>query len=115
LYPNEETLEFMFDSKVVQKLAEKGDKLDKPRKVDHWIYFENEQDRNCFIDYLKNKRFKIESKTKVTNKIKPYSLQISREDNVRLSDISKITGDLRQNAKKCNGDYDGWETCLVTD
>jgi uncharacterized protein (TIGR01619 family) len=115
LYPNDETLEIMSDSKVVQALVEKGDKLEKPRKVDHWIYFKNEQDRHYFIGYLKTKNFKIESQAKIDKKVKPYSLQISRDDKVSLSEISQVTKELRQLAKKCNGDYDGWETFLITD
>jgi len=114
LYPNDETLEFMLNSKVVGKLVEKGDKLEKPRQIDHWIYFNNEDDRNCFIEYAKRERFKIESKDKIDNKTSPYSLHISREDNAILSNISKVTLSLRQNAKKCHGDYDGWEAFLVT-
>jgi len=113
LYPNDETLEFMSDSKVVAALTEQGDKLEKPRKVDHWIYFNNEQDRNCFLTYANQNKFKIESKEKIKGKIKAYSLQISRNDKVDLSEISKITKELRQNAKKCNGDYDGWEIFVI--
>lgn len=115
LYPNEEILEYMSDSKVVQALAAKGDKLEKARKVDHWIYFYNEQDRDCFLNYVKNNKFTIEAKTKTDNNVKPYALKISRDDKVSLSDISQITRDLRQHAKKCNGDYDGWETFVITE
>jgi uncharacterized protein (TIGR01619 family) len=115
LYPNEEILEYMSDSKVVQALAAKGDKLEKARKVDHWIYFDNEQDRDCFSNYATNNKFRIESKTKTDRRVKSYALQISRDDKVSLSDISQITNSLRQNAKKCNGDYDGWETFILTE
>lgn len=115
LYPNEETQEYMADTKVVMSLGNAGDKLEKARKVDHWLYFASEADRNCFTTYLAGKGFKIESTEKVNKKEKPYSLQISRNDKVNIGNIHPITRELRKHAKLCNGDYDGWETLVVTD
>src|SRR6185436_9306052 len=39
LYPTEETMEYMQNEKVVMKLQQSGDKLEKERQVDHWLYF----------------------------------------------------------------------------
>lgn len=112
LYPSEEMLEYTSNLKVLDGLAQAGDKLDKPRQTDHWLYFKNEADRNCFIKYATSKRFKVESKKKTEGKL-PYQLQISRVDKVDIRSISGITSELRQEASKCNGDYDGWETFVV--
>jgi hypothetical protein len=81
--------------------------------VDHWIYFSTEADRNCFIRYATQDNFKVESKDKDSNLKLPFKLQLSRTDKVDLSSISKLTLELRRQAKKCNGDYDGWETFVV--
>jgi hypothetical protein len=62
LYPNEETMEYMSNEKVLIKLQEAGDKLDKERLVDHWLYFSDAKSRESFIVYAKAKDFKIESK-----------------------------------------------------
>jgi uncharacterized protein (TIGR01619 family) len=113
LYPNEETMEYMKNQKVIMQLQKAGDKLDKPRLVDHWLYFKTENDVNCFIQYANQEHYKIGTKEKVTISGYTYKLQLSRTDKVDLSSISKITLELGRQAKKCNGDYDGWETFVV--
>lgn len=113
LYPNEETFEYMRNQKVVGKLAEAGDKLDKERLVEHWIYFTTEKDRECFVDYATRQGFNIDSKDKTKHAESPFQLKISRSDKVDLPSISQVTLTLRKEAGKCEGDYDGWETVLV--
>ena len=112
LYPNEETMEYMSNEKVLAKLQEAGDKLDKERLVDHWFYFSNAKSRNSFILYAKAKGFKIESK-EMRDGAKPFQLHISRVDKVDLPSISKLTLELRREARKYDGDYDGWEAFVV--
>ncbi len=113
LYPNETTMEYMKNEKVVTQLQKTGDKLDQARQIDHWLYFKIENDRNCFIQYAIQNHFKVESKEKGNDSNLPYKLQISRIDKVDLPTISKITLELEHQAKKCNGDYDGWETIVI--
>ena len=70
LYPNEATIEFMQNQKVIAALQKGGDKLNKARPVDHWLYFKTEIDRNCFITYASQQNFKIVAKEKTTNPLK---------------------------------------------
>lgn len=112
LYPNEETMEYMHNEKVVTKLNEAGDKLDKDRLVDHWLYFPDAKSRDSFIVYAKAKGFKIESK-EMSEGPKPFQLHISRVDKVDLPSISQLTLQLRREARKYNAEYDGWETIVV--
>ena len=102
----------MSNEKVLAKLQEAGDKLDKERLVDHWFYFSNAKSRNSFILYAKAKGFKIESK-EMRDGAKPFQLHISRVDKVDLPSISKLTLELRREARKYDGDYDGWEAFVV--
>ena len=113
LYPNEEAFEFMQNQKVVSRLQKAGDKLDKERQTDHWFYFSTGADRSCFIYYAVQKRFKIESTEKTTDLNRPFKLHLSRTDKVDIASISKITLELRRQAKKCKGEYDGWETFVI--
>ena len=112
LYPNEETIEYMNNEKVLTKLQEAGDKLEKERPVDHWLYFSNAKSRDSFIVYAKAKGFKIESK-EMRDTAKPFQLHISRVDKVDLPSISKLTLELRKEARKYDGEYDGWEAFVV--
>lgn len=112
LYPNEETMEYMQNQKVVIKLEEAGDKLDKERPVDHWLYFPTAKSRDSFVVFARAKSFKIESK-EMSDGAKPFQLHISRIDKVDLPSISKLTLQLRREAGKYDGEYDGWETFVV--
>lgn len=114
LYPNEATMEFMQNQKVISALQKGGDKLVKARPVDHWLYFKTEADRNCFITYATKQQFKIVAEEKTANLIKaPFKLHLSRTDKVDAASISRITLELKKQANQCNGEYDGWETFVV--
>lgn len=113
LYPNEEIREYMENEKVIYNLTKAGDDLSKPRQTDHWLYFNNEADRNAFISYALKENFKIESRKTLDKGSRPFQLQISRTDKVDMSSITEITGELRKKAKELNGEYDGWETFVI--
>lgn len=113
IYPNEETLEFMENEKVLMSLSNAGDKLNKARQVDHWLYFTTEKERNCFIDYAKKHNYKIESIEKDIGLALPYKLQISKIEKIDIESITKTTLLLKSEAKKCGGKYDGWETFVI--
>jgi hypothetical protein len=113
LYPNEETIEYMSNQKVINHLVEGGDDLNKSRQVDHWIYFQSKQDRDKFINYAKKNSFKIESEKYLKGEKLPYQLRISRTDKVDLASITSVTLQLKKEAIKFLGDYDGWETFIV--
>lgn len=115
LYPNQETQEFMANEKVLVQLRQAGDNLSKPRQVDHWIYFADKGDRSLFVESVKKEGYKIESEDKLKDSTLPFQLHISRTDNVFPSAISKVTLSLRKMAKQFKGDYDGWETFVITE
>ena len=64
---------------------------------------------------LKIQGFKIESESKTKDKNYPYQLQISRIDFVDMESINNITIKLRKKANELNGEYDGWETFVITE
>lgn len=114
LYPNIETQWFMKNQKILSQLQANGDDLTKPRKVDHWIYFSNVNDRDAFKKIITDEGFKVESEDKLNdNSINPFKLHISRVDSVDIKSITKLTLGLSNKAKQLNGDYDGWETVVV--
>jgi hypothetical protein len=113
LYPNEETQDYMENLKVVMRLHNDGDSLKAARQVDHWAYFANELDRENFRNYVIGKGFKIEEKFKSERADFSFGLKFSRADKVDINSICIVTRDLRQQAKKFQGDYDGWETFVI--
>ena len=115
LYPNEETMEYMSNEKVVMNLVNSGDNLTKPRQVDHWIYFANAGERNLYKTFAETQGYKTEGESLKKETTLPYELHISRIDYVKLDAICKITIELRRKAKELHGEYDGWETFVVKD
>ena len=112
LYPNPETMDYMADEKVVMNLSQAGDKLDKPRPVDHWLYFNTEGDREAFIKYAQQSGFKVEGKEKKQTAL-PFELHLSRTDKADINSIHAITTTLRKKARELHGSYDGWETFVI--
>ncbi|GGB11407.1 DUF695 domain-containing protein [Puia dinghuensis] len=115
LYPNEETMEFMENEKVVMNLKKEGDHLNKPRQVDHWLYFNTAAERDAFVTYALHEKFKLEGKEYKQKSKLPFQLHISRIDKVDMDSITAVTLALRTKAKELHGDYDGWETFVVKD
>lgn len=113
LYPNEENIERMENEKVVSKMVEAGDVLNKKRVVTHWIDFVTADDRACFLNYAREQEFAVELHEKMIENERLYKLKLERRDVIDLNTISKITLALHQQAKKCKGIYEGWECPVV--
>ncbi len=115
LYPNEETINYMEDQKVLSALKNAGDNLTKARRIDHWVYFSSKASMLSFKKEVLKQGFKIESSGKTEEGAIPYRLRFYRIDYVDIDSIYPITSSLRKMAVKHNGDYDGWETSVETD
>jgi hypothetical protein len=113
LYPNDTIYEHILNLKVITRLLDADDKLDKPRPVTHWLYFETSADRNSFIPHAKMKGYTIQYLGKTGAGIHPYELRIQHTTAVKADIIVPIIIELRNEAKKYNGDYDGWETTVA--
>lgn len=115
LYPAPIELQRLGNESVIRNLSEHGDDLEKERKVEHWIYFPSEADRSRFLDKIADQGFSVEDLSKDEDHELPYKAQISREDKVTLEATDEYILDLWQKAQDFNGNYDGWETSIVTD
>jgi Family of unknown function (DUF695)/Regulator of ribonuclease activity B len=113
LYPNEETMEFISNQKVVLNLVKAGDNLAKPRQVDHWLYFRTEAGRNQFVKFALLRSYKVEGQEFSSSGALHFQLHLSRTEDVSLPSISTITLELRRKAKEFEGEYDGWETFVI--
>lgn len=112
LYPNEETLNYMTVESVLSNLEEAGDNLTKKRRVDHWLYFSSESERNKCKEELLKQKFTIEPLSMDKETSLPFKLQVWRIDHVDINSIYPIISELRKIAKEFNGEYDGWETSV---
>lgn len=113
LYPNQYQQQHMGNRKVVDSLEESGDALEVPRKVEHWLYFENIKTLKRFIKAIKKEGFSIEEESTEMSEEGKYSLSISRIDSVDFTSINEVTDFLVEVSEKYKGEYDGWETFVI--
>jgi len=113
LYPSPPQYQSMQNRLVVEQLEKGGDKLEKERQVDHWIFFKTDSDRETFLDKIKSDGFGIvlSDYDKSFGEF-PYRLHIKRVDKVDLNSVDQYVLYLWNLANECNGDYDGWETSI---
>jgi hypothetical protein len=102
------------NAKVIAQLVKAGDILTKERPVEHWIYFKSETDRKSFETKVLKDGFRVTGESKVDAPIYPYQLRIIRSDKVDQISVNGYVMDLWRLAHESNGDYDGWETEVVT-
>ncbi len=115
LYPSPMEMQSIQNALVIENLEKHGDKLEKERQVDHWIYFNSISDRENFIEAIKEDGFEIENKNKISDEENPFQLHISRTDKVDYQSVDDYVLYLWEKAQEFNGDYDGWETFVIKD
>lgn len=115
LYPNPYQQQHMNNRVVIEALEERGDKLDAPRKVVHWLCFENMIMLKRFEKTIKKEGFFIEEESVETNEEGKYVLTIYRMDTIDYSSINEVTDLLVEISEKYKGEYDGWETSVITE
>lgn len=113
MYPDPRQFQSIQNRRVVDNLEENGDPLTKERQVDHWIYFNTENDRETFLSKIKDQNFQIINQDfDKESPDFPYSLQIARVDKVDIESVNDYILNLWELAEECNGNYDGWETSV---
>jgi hypothetical protein len=112
LIPDAERWQWIMDRRVIENLQSNGGPLTRPRRVDHWAYFESAAKRDKFIDAASNQGFELEHAADDGSGERPFSAQLFRVDSVQLEDIHEVVMSLVQIADEAGGDYDGWETSV---
>ena len=114
LYPSETNLQRMQNRRLLEGLAAEGDVHEIPRKVDHWLYFADEEGRTACRDTLAEIGFAVEEEGLAEDDAQlPFSLVMSRVDSIDKPSINGVTLELVRLAGEHRGDYDGWG-CAVT-
>ncbi len=113
LYPTPDDWQVIKDLQVIENLKSHGDDGSKPRKVDHWIYFDNKASSVDFIIWAENDRFNEEPEHSHETDDGKYCVRLSHHGMMRIGDISSHTIALRRKAAEYGGDYDGWETPIL--
>ena len=115
LYPTKYEMHTIMNRRVVENLRSKGDLLTVPREVDHYIYFKKEEMKNSFLAEAKKLDYKVTSeRTDENQKVYPLSVRLTKKLPVTYDDVLDYTSVLYDLAEQYDGNYDGWETKLIT-
>jgi hypothetical protein len=114
LYPSDENRQRIENRKVLEVLEKKNDTLKTPRDVCHWIYFRTEAGRGEFWDAVSPLEYRAQSQPRSDRSDFPFGLCIVRFQSVDPTEIDNAVIELFRLAKKHGGDYDGWETEVIS-
>lgn len=108
LYPSDYEYQSIQNQRVIMNLEKHGDKSEKKRPVDHWLYFASEEGRIQFVDEVSKLGYTIAGIEKLEDKENPYQLHILRHDTTIWRDVNKHVWELITLAQPLGGAYDGW-------
>ena len=118
LCPNIYEKQTIYNREILSACQENEDQVEVPRPIEHWLYFDTEQDMLSAIEKAAALGFTVYSSEKVVpeegkevQEDLGYCLILSKENTP--IDIDGDTWDLIDIALDTHGNYDGWETILV--
>lgn len=114
LYPSDRDRRGIENRRVCEALERHGDKLVEGREIDHWIHFSNAASRDAFIDGAIKLGFAVRVSSEPDEDSDRYTAQVWRTDVPSFGKIDSVTDPLFNLAAKYGGDYDGWESVVVS-
>lgn len=109
IFPTDGEWRVIQDMKVLEVLKENGDDPSIARRIDHWLYFPQQAERDRFADWAAANGWSVEQRTEV-NGDRKYGVQIYHTARPELDEITETTQFLLEKATDLGGEYDGWET-----
>jgi uncharacterized protein (TIGR01619 family) len=113
LYPDTYQFQHMGNHDVLETLELSGDNLEAPRRVEHFILFQDDKMMKRFAAAIQKEGFTIEEGSFEEDGEGNYIVYISRVDFVTYNAIDELTDLLLEMAGRFQGEYDGWETVVV--
>jgi uncharacterized protein (TIGR01619 family) len=113
LYPSPDDLQRIANMDLLDVLREKGDVLTVAREVQHWMYFGSEQSRSQFRDAAIASGFRVISESTSEGNL-PFGIVVARTQSIEQESIDRTVIELLNLSRRFDGDYDGWETPVVT-
>lgn len=113
LYPPEEGLNLIMDTKLVHLHAEEGDQLEASRPVDFWVDLPGEEAASEFESWAKSEQFSVTRHPAPDSDDEPFSLVITKEMAIELPSIFSVTSQILAKANELEGEYVGWECAMV--
>jgi regulator of RNase E activity RraB len=114
LYPSDTDMESIENRHICEALERKGDKLSEAREIDHWAYFADKISLDAYVAEARQLGFKVREIRPPDDTCERHCAQLWRSDIPAFNAIDAVTLPLFNLAAKHGGEYDGWETFVVT-
>ncbi|WP_347156863.1 DUF695 domain-containing protein [Pontibacter chitinilyticus] len=116
LYPDDESMQRIQNTHLLQELEEQGDQAFVPRNITHFLYFKTAADRQAMIQAADRQGYTLESEEEAPEEEEyTYKLLLMRPDKADDETINVITLELLNLARQFNGEYDGWEAPVISE
>ena len=114
LFPSDADRQRIQNRRVLHALEQRGDALEQEREIDHWAYFPTASARAAFVEAALEHGFRLRSMSEPAEAGAQYGAIVFRVDKPAPESIDDVTLPLFKLAAALGGNYDGWETEVVT-
>jgi len=115
LFPGDREMQSIQNRRVCESLQRQGDPLTQAREIDHWAYFPNRDARARFVKAATALGHMLRQEHDPQDDDDQFGAQVYRTDIPSLDGIDAVTWPLFNAAKEAGGEYDGWETVVMTE
>lgn len=112
LLPDAERKQWTDDRRLLQVLAEQGDRHATPRRVDHRVFFVEESARAAFARAITEAGFALVRMVDAPGSDHPFVAIVSKVDAIELDHIHDVVMEVVDAAAPHGGHYDRWETSI---
>jgi Family of unknown function (DUF695)/Regulator of ribonuclease activity B len=109
LYPDEPTLNWMENDKIITKMIQQGDTAHTLRDINFDLFFKTDTDRSAFVVFAKTKGYKVAAMPAPKNANAPFEVVVATLNYIKMDIINPMTEELKAAAKKHHGFFSGWE------
>jgi hypothetical protein len=95
-------------------MADLGDTLTEVRPIQHWAYFPTHDSRAQFTAFIERRFSGIDSHVNPMSKGREFAVTFWHSGIPDPNSLAAIIDPLKLAAESCGGEYDGWETQVVT-
>lgn len=114
LNPSDEDRERIENRRTCEVLEKKGDELATARPIDHWAYFPNPSLRRAFVEEAQALGYEVTELIDSGSEDERCGVRLSAVGLPSLELIDELTLPLFRAARAHAGEYDGWETQVVS-
>jgi regulator of RNase E activity RraB len=114
LHPSAGELQTLKNRPVCDLLESQGDDLTQPRPILHWAYFSTENALSAFVERARTLGFELDGTSAVQESDGRCGARLTHIDIPSRGRIDEITVRLLNLATEFGGEYDGWETQIVS-